>query len=306
MLRLAPVSTVAALLALPAGAAAQPGVVADRLKDDPVYVHPRADPKLSPAEAVRIRIRIAQKDTGRIRIAVVPASMVERAGGLAAFANAVDARLRRKGNLIFAAGTAGYHIITSYPQADSARAALQAPVTEHSGDGLPAQLLAGVDRVAEADPGPAQDLGNPTAPRGVHIDSTADETADKVLGFVTVVFLLVAFAIVAPFVILGLWLFMRFRRERKDEAQALGDDKAAAREELIALGDELRALDLDVSMPQAAADGRAAYERALLEYERANTAFPQVTNMRRLGKVKRMLADGRRETEAAKRLLGAA
>ena len=304
--RLAPVSILIAALTLPAGAAAQPAVVAERLKSDPVYVHPRADPKLSMQEAGRIRLRIVDKDLGRIRIAVVPAAMVERAGGLAAFANAVDAKLGQKGNLIFAAGPAGYHIITSYPQAQSARAALQAAVTEHADDGLAAQLLEGVDRVAEADPGPAQDLGNPSAPRGVHIDPAADDAAGEILGFVTAVFVIVALLVAAPFVVLGVWLFMRFRRERRDQTEALGDDRAAAREELIALGEELRELDLDVSMPQAAAEGRAAYERALLEYERANTAFPQANNMRRLAKVNRMLADGRREIETAKRLLSPA
>ena len=303
MPRLAPLTAAAAALLAPASASAQPGAIAERLQGDPVYVHPRARPALSASEAGRVRIRIAQKDIGRIRIAVVPASMVRRAGGLSAFANAVDARLRRKGNLIFAAGPAGWHIITSYPQADSARAALEGAVKENADRGLAAQLLDGVDRIAEADPGPSQDLGQPTAPRGIHIDSTVDETADKVLGFVTVVFVLIALAVTAPFVFLGLWLFMRWRRERKDQAEALGDDRAAAREDLITLGDELRALDLDVSMPQAAVEGRAAYERALLEYERANTAFPQANNMRRLAKVKRMVADGRREVEAARKLL---
>ena len=41
---------------------------------------------------------------------------------------------------------------------------------------------------------------------------------------VSVVFLLVARAILAPFVVLGAWLFMRFRRDRKDQAEALADD----------------------------------------------------------------------------------
>ena len=303
MRRLAPLPILTLAFALPGTAVGRPATVAERLKDDPVYVHPRADPKLSVQETGRVRLRIAAKDNGRIRIAVVPASMVERAGGLTAFANAVDAKLRRKGNLIFAAGPAGYHIITSYPQAQSARAALQAAVSEHADDGLAAQLLEGVDRVAEADPGPAQDLGTPTAPRGVHIDSTADDAAGEILGFVTAVFIVVALLIAAPFVALGIWLFLRFRRDRKEKAQDLGDDRATARDELIALGEELRQLDLDVEMPQAAPEGRAAYERALLEYERANTAFPQASNMRRLAKVNRMLADGRREIETAKRLL---
>jgi hypothetical protein len=67
-------------LALPAGAcAATPAQVAKALERDPVVAERGADPGISPQEAGKIRIRIAERDIGRIKVAVVSVAMDEAA-----------------------------------------------------------------------------------------------------------------------------------------------------------------------------------------------------------------------------------
>ena len=297
-----------AAVAAPAPAAvAQPAEIAEGLRRDPVYVAPGAKPSLTPAEAGRVRLRIVRRDIGRIKVAVLPGRAAQEAGGMANLANAVDRELRAKGNLILVAG-GNFHLITSYPQVGPALAALRAAVQPGSGRELDAQLLAAVDGLAEVDPGPAGDGPQP-GPDGGGIRppaaGNADDAANDVLGTFRLAVLIVAAAVALPFLLVCGWLLLRYRRGRADQAEALEEDRQAARDELITLNEEIRALDIDVSMPSAAAAGRDAYERALRHYELADGGLPKATTPRRLGKVRAALEQGRREIEAAKALLAA-
>src|SRR5215218_7972146 len=70
-----------ALLGAPAGALAQergPAAIAAALRSDPVFFDPRARPTIDAADAGRIRIRIVEKDLGRIKIAVVSQATASR------------------------------------------------------------------------------------------------------------------------------------------------------------------------------------------------------------------------------------
>src|SRR4051812_16549467 len=72
MRRLVVLAAMVPALGLPAGAsAATPAEVAKALERDPVFVERGADPGISPQEAGKIRIRIAERDIGRIKVAVV-------------------------------------------------------------------------------------------------------------------------------------------------------------------------------------------------------------------------------------------
>lgn len=281
--------------------------IADALRADPVYVDRRARPGLSPADAGRVRLRILDRNLGRIKIAVVPDRLAASVGGVAALANQIDQRLRVPGTLVVVAGSSVYAVV-SYRDAPGAVAALRRAVNAHSDDGLAAQLLDAVDRIARVDPGPSGDLRGPdqgggTVP-GQPPSGAADDFLDGVLDTVRLAFLVAAAAIALPFVLVALFLWRRARRGSAEAAESFEDDREAARQDLISLGDELRALDLDVSMPGADPEGCAEYHRALEQYERADGALARADSPRRLSRAVSALSEGRVRIEAAKARFG--
>src|SRR3954463_3898116 len=190
-------------LAAPGAAAATtPEQMARALERDPVFVERGAEPGISKAEAGRIRVRIAQRDPGRIKVAVVKEATARAAGGSAGLANAVDHALHVRGTLVASAGTS-IHMVVSYSDVDRAVNALREAVNEKEGDGLGAQLLEGVTLLAAADPGPRGD-GNGEA--GGIADPDVGKQTGKVLGAVKIAVLLVAIAVALPFLLGALWI----------------------------------------------------------------------------------------------------
>ena len=303
MRRFAPVLVVALLYPTGAASAAtDPAAIAEGLRENPVYVDPEARPKLSRPEAGELRARIARRGPGRIKVAVVPESAAREAGGAGPLANAIDQRLRGRGTVIVAAGQS-FHTVVSYPEVDRAIAALRSAVVSRREDGLAAQLLTAVDRIADVDPGPRGDGVAARDDRGGGAAPGEDE-ADEVLGAVKLGVLIVAAAIALPFLIVGAIVLIRYRRRRAEAAEELAEERRAADDELVALGDDIRALDLDVSMPSADARGRSEYEQALVHYERASRALARATTERRLARARAALMAARSDMEAAKVRLG--
>ena len=303
----AAVATVAFFLLLPAaaGQAATPGAIAAALERDPVYVESGSEPTLTAPEQGRLRIQIARQDIGRVKIAVVPQSTADRAGGLTALANAVDRDLEAKGNLIVVAGP-GIHLITSYAPVEPATDALRKGVQENNDSSLADRLSAGIAGIAKVDPGASGDLGaggTRSAPPSALPD--LDETTDSIADTVKLVLLIIAAAVALPFVIGAVWILLRIRRGRRAEAEVLAEERDAFRKEVVALGDQIRELDLDVSMPDADPAGRAAYERALAVYDEANAALTMRRSPASLQRARAALQEGQERMAEAKRLLEA-
>ena len=114
----------ALLTAAPAHAASPAETAGRSLEGDPVYVHPGAADRLTVPEQGKVRLEIVRSAIGRIKIAVVPAAVAARAGGVGPFANEIDRTLHVRGALIVAAGN-DYWVVTSYPQSDAAADALR-------------------------------------------------------------------------------------------------------------------------------------------------------------------------------------
>ena len=261
---LAAATALSLALALPTSAAGSTArQVADALRDDPVYVAPAVSGLLTVAQRGRVRVRIARRDVGRIQVAVVPELSARRAGGLNEFANAVDQAMPgRRGALVLTTGSA-FHVVTSHRVVNPTLAALRSAVESDRAKGLAAQLLAAVDGIAEVDPGSTADLGGPVPARR---PTTRSDVGDSFrLGV-----LIVAGAIALPFLLgaVALLLFWHRRHATSEDREeiTLGD----ARDELVALGEEIRSLDLDVDMPGVSQRDRDDYERALSLYDRAN------------------------------------
>ena len=103
----------------------------------------------------------------------------------------------------------------------------------------------------------------------------------------------------------AVWIVLRIRRRRRDEAEVLAEERDAFRKEVVALGDQIRELDLDVSMPDADPQGRAAYERALAVYDEANAALTMRRSPASLQRARAALQEGHQRMAEAKRLLEA-
>ena len=295
------------LLLLPAGAAraATPAGVAGALERDPVYAEDGAKPGLNPAEQGRLRIQIARQDIGRVKVAVVTQASADQAGGLAEFAKAVDRDLRSKGNLIVVGGP-GIHLITSYAPPEPATDALRKGVQENNDSSLADRLSAGIAGIAKVDPGASGDLG---AGRTQSVPPSQlpdlNDATDSVVDTVKLVLLIIAAAVALPFVIGAFWIVLRIRRRRRDEAEVLAEERDAFRKEVVTLGEQIRELDLDVSMPDADPEGRAEYERALAVYDEANAALTMRRSPASLQRARAAIQEGNQRMANAKRLLEA-
>jgi hypothetical protein len=278
--------------------------VADALRDDPVYVADSQSRLLTVGQRGRVRLRIVRRDIGRIQIAVVSPRSAQRAGGLSEFANAVDQTLPgRRGALILTTGSA-FHVVTSHGVVGPTTAALRAAVESNRRRGLDAQLLAAVDGIAEVDPGAGADVNAPSpgvpAPGTPGPENSVDEIGDSFrLGV-----LIVAAAIALPFLLGAIALFLAWRRRREAAEDREEFDRGGAREELIALGEEIQALDLDVEMPNASLRGRDEYERALNLYDRANQLLARKDPSEvELYEARRSLEEGRSRLARAREAL---
>jgi hypothetical protein len=251
--------------------------VAEALRDDPVYVAPASADLLTVAQRGRLRLRIVDRDVGRIQIAVVPGASAQRAGGLNEYANAVDQAMPgRRGALLVTTGTA-FHVITSHAVINPTLAAVRAAVESKREKGLQAQLLAAVDGIAEVDPGASADPAGLPSPGGASDgpgagdpSASGDEFLDDVGDSVRLGVLIAAAAVALPFVLGALGLTLMWRRRRAAAEQREQITSRDTRDELVAFGEEIRALDLDVEMPGVSPTAREEYERALNLYDRAN------------------------------------
>ena len=293
-------AALAAAAAIPATAHAQSATsIAAALRADPVYADARAKPTLSAAQAGRVRLAILEQDLGRIKIAVVTARTAGSEGGVRGLADAIDSRLRTPGTLLVLAGESAW-VTTSYPNPQAAVAAVR---RAFAGDRpLAVQLVAAVDGIARVDPGPSGDLERtaPGVPREIK------DATDDVLDTVKLVFWIVGALIALPFLI-GLLLIVRaVWRGRRGSREAMEDDRTDTRDQLVALGDEIRELDAQGGAFEGDPVGQAAYEKALGAYERADRLLPQANSPRRLNRVRTAISEGHRQIAAARQRLGAA
>jgi hypothetical protein len=294
---------VVAVLLTGGTAHASPATVARALARDPVVVQHGAKPTLSVRQRGRLRLQIARQDIGRVKVAVVRDSEASDAGGMRELANGIDHELRGKGSLIVVAGAQAY-LITSYPQVGPATDALRAGFDQNEGKGLYRQLSAGIRGIARRDPGPSADEGAAAPQRSVGVPGVDDATK-KVADGIRLAVLIVAVAVALPFVLVAGWMLLRFRRGRREQAELLADERDAFRDEVVALGDQIRDLDLDVEMPDADPRGKAEYERALEIYDQANQALTARRSGASIERARAALAEGRERMEHARALLEA-
>ena len=274
--------TLVMLLAL--APSAQAGVIIDRaaeaLASDPVYVDPDAERQLTAGEAEQVRSRISERQAGPMYVAILPNAAKREAGGSAdGVARALHEALGREGTYAVVAGssfTGGSTMVRG------AGAAADEALDEHGGEGVVPTLLAFVDRVGELQSGGggADDGGGGGDGGGIGSAGAVALLGLGVLGG-------------------GVLLASRRRRRREQDAE-FAEVKENAYDDLIALGDDIRALDLDVEMPNADRGAKESYARAVDAYDRANTSWQQARTPEDLEPVGAALEEGRWAMAVAK------
>jgi hypothetical protein len=268
------------LVAAPAQAQRALESAAQALRDSPVYVDPDAERALSEREQARLRDRIADDGAGPMYIAVLPESARDQAGGDPSSALSEIARdLREPGVYAgvignsFRAGSLG----TDVPAADLARESLDAK----GSDGTYAVLADFVRRVGEARTGGGSSGGSRDGGGG---------------GFPFLLLLVLGVPLAA-------FALSRRRQRKREEEYAraqLEEVKDVARDDLVALGEDIRALDLDVQMPDADAEGKQHYDQAVERYTDAEQALDRVQRPEDVERVTSALEEGRWAMSAAK------
>jgi uncharacterized membrane protein YgcG len=266
-----------AALALAAPAAAQTPIIdraAESARGRSVYIHPGTK-LLTAAEARRLERQIEQEARGPTYIAILPAAAKDEADGTA---TGVVLELNRR---IVTTNPPAVHAVVvgnqfravnrDIPAGDLATAAFRA----HRAEGVFAVLSDFVRRVGEA--------------RRASPAAEPEAGGDGGVPFWLLFWLAVAGAV-------GLYVLRRRRRR----AQELADVKAAAREDLVALAEDVTELEAEAERDPEA---KEAYVRAMNAYQRADDRFDRARSPRDLGKVSANLAEARFEMATAKALL---
>ena len=78
---------------------------------------------------------------------------------------------------------------------------------------------------------------------------------------------------------------------------------SSAQDDVVALGDEIRSLDVDIQMPGVSDEAKQRYEQALEAYQRASQTFDAAKRPEDLAPVSETLEEGRYAMSAAKAIL---
>jgi hypothetical protein len=283
------VLVLAGVLVVPAAAqttvappASDIGQAASALRSDPVYVAGGSEDLLASDDADRLRQEIPRANAGPVYVAVLPASARRAAGG------DPEAVVRQLAGQLGRRGT--YAVVVGDSEADAqfragstslrgAGTAATAAIRERGDEGIGPTLLAWVLNLSELRGGGAGGGGGDPGGTG----------SGGGLGLLALIGAGIA----------GLVLVRR-RRQRRAERAELEEVREAARDDLVALGDDVRALDLDVAMPNADPEAKRDYELAVRRYDEANAVLERARRPEDLEPVTAALEEGRFAMTSAK------
>lgn len=255
--------------------------VADRvieaLRQDPVFVDPAASDQLSNSEADEIRQQIEQADAGPIYIAVLPESARNQAGGSTeGLLSQIAENMGERGTYVVIAGTELRAGSTEFEQGVIPGIANDA-VQQNRGNTAAAVLSDFIAGVGEAADG----------------GSSGGAEGGGGFGVVPLALLAVGGGAVA-------YSMSKKKKQRAaEERRQVEEVKAVAMEDLVALGDDLRALDLQVEMPDADPRAKQEYVTALGHYETATRNLDRAQRPQDLQQVTEALTEGRYAIDAA-------
>ena len=267
------------LLTAPA-AASQISNTVQALGTAPLYVAQDAKPTLSQADQRRVRDAIRSAHGGPTYIAILPASATDETGGDATeLVRRIGEGVHQPGTYAVVAG-GQFRAASTTLQAGEAGQLATVAFKAHHADGLAATLVDFVQRVGEAR---ASGSGGGSSTGG-----------GSVLAFLAIV--------------LGgggLFAFGRARRRRREQKAQVQELRRIANEDLVALGDDVRAIDIDIEMPNVDPKARDDLSTALDRYDKAEQALGRARTPQDFAPVSQALEESRFAMESAKaRLAG--
>ena len=245
--------------------------VATSLEADPLFIHPDVEGFAEP-DTDRLRRRMQAAEAGPIYIVVLPGRAVEESGeSVDTLLSSIARTLDRPGTYAMVAGTefrAGTTGSTPF-QPGQVPVIADETVAADQGRGTPALLLDFVARLHRA-------------------AGEGDGTGEGGGGFGFLPLLLLVGG--------GWWLLSSARRHRRQAAEErarLQEVKRVALDDTVALGEDLRALDLDVEMPGADPRAKEHYVHAMDCYQRASSGLDRAARLDDLEPVTAALEEGR-------------
>jgi hypothetical protein len=271
----------AALTAAPAAGSA--ASVAEALRKSPVYVDPAA-PIQPDKDALLQKVEAAGTP---IFIAVLPdPARDETNRNTDDLGRKIVSELRERGTYMVTAGTTWTAASNTLDAGQAQQLGRQA-FAEHGRD-LDAALGQWVEQVG-------------AAAKGEPVGQSSGDGGGGAGGVIATVAVLTALVVGGGALIFGA---RRRRREREAERRReLEEVKAVAQEDLVALADDIRALDLDTSMPDADPEAVRHYTEAVEQYQRAATALDRARRTEDLAPVSAALEAGRFSMASAKAIL---
>jgi hypothetical protein len=249
------------LLALAVAPAAAAGTIINRtaqaLANNPVYVAPAAA-SVSQADAATLRGEIASKGKGPIYIAVLPKAALAEAGGSAVgIADELHRILGRRGVYAVVAGNQFRAESTDLGKGKAGKLATDAFRAHHT-EGATPTLLDFVDRVGAARSGSG---------------------GGRNIGWWPIAILAIA----------GFLVYRTIKRRRQNASDFVSV-KETAREDLVALADDVQGLEHKVDGNDAA---KRDYLAALDKYSEASSKFDRAMSPGQLAPVAESLEEGR-------------
>jgi hypothetical protein len=288
------------LLAAPAAAARYVDDAAAGLRADGVYVDPGATAIVSEQDAARLQGMVAEAGTP-IYIAVLPAAARREEGdSTRMLAQAIARRVEQKGTYMVIAGDqwAAGNIGGTLP--DGRAAALGTAAFRDNGSDAAAAMEQWVQGVAaaareggQAQPGDAAQGGQVEPVAGGDTGDGRGGAGGTILGVAVATLLLVG----------GGALIFGSRRRRRERERELAEVKNVAQEDLVALGEDIRALDIDTSMPGADPEAGRHHADAVDAYQRAARILDRAARPEDLAGMSAALEAGRFSMASARAIL---
>jgi hypothetical protein len=257
---------VLAVLALAPAALAGPVLdrAAQALESSPVYVDPAATKTLTERQADALRAEIRARGDGPIYVAVLPSAALDEAGGGATgIIDALHTQLGAPGVYAVVAGGQFRAAATDLGRGVAGELATKAYDAHHA-EGIAPTLMDFVDRVGDQRRG-GGDSGGGSSFGG---------------------FGLLPLLLLAGLLFFGYRAFARRRRQQTDVKAV----KEAAREDLIALAEDVQELEHRVEADPAA---KRDYMSALDGYSEASSRFDRARTPEQLAAVAEALEQGR-------------
>jgi hypothetical protein len=284
------------VLLLPGVAAAGPHLdqTVSGLRQQNVYVADDAKDVLRPDTVDQLKATAGPTTY----YAVVPeAALQETAGSPDEFLGQVARQVRKQGVYALVAGThfrAGATNRSGFPQGTVPGMADQA--VKDNPKNLDAAVLDFANRVqAAAAQDPARRM-NDAQGTG---DTPAPAEQSGGVGAGTILLALLGIGAVGG----GFVLYRSRRRRQEEERRELEQVKQTAQEDLIALADDIRNLDIDVQLRDEGDEARQHHAAAVAAYERAAAALDRARRPADIAPVSVALEEGRFEMATAKALL---